>query len=276
MLIVALTVWLLSFMRTAESDSVRIVDTRGDYVYNTDSDVAELNYVTLANDPKAALPDQFTICSSGFLGTSSNYGEGFIISFNWFQALKEDFTPWFMVHGGSSSLRKQTDELTHTIFVTVNGSTWIKFGDYGPFRYNRWIHMCMGVDLVTGLLSPVVDGTVLPQKVAEGLGQGRPMTLAGRLVIGKHSTDNTWYQNSNLMGNTQIFGRKLSQDELRAITAGAKCGVEGDYLAWRQMKWDVKGPTTVWTSVTKEVMCSRNTAVRFINTAGASHDQAIR
>jgi hypothetical protein len=79
-----------------------------------------------------------------------------------------------------------------------------------------------------------------------------------------------------LIGNINVFGRKLSLDEMIAITAGADCGVDGDYLAWREMKWEVHGLAAIWRNVSKEELCSGDTAVRFINTAGATNAEAHR
>jgi hypothetical protein len=268
-LVVALVCLLFSTGRGAQSETIRMLDTRGDYVPNTDSDVAELNSATLAEDPTAALPDQFTICSSGFLANTEDL--------LWVQVLKEDLSAWSLPMGRLIDSNKfDTEDIVHQFWISIN-KAYYPLGYFGPLRYNRWIHMCVGIDLATGLVSPVVDGMAIPEIMDDILGQGRPHSLAGRIVIGKYlATSGIWVQYNQLISNINVFGRKLSLDEMIAITAGADCGLEGDYLAWREMKWEVRGPAAIWRNVSKEELCSRNTDVRFINTAGSTHAGARR
>ena len=41
--------------------------------------------------------------------------------------------------------------------------------------------------------------------------------------------------------NVNVFKRKLTIEEMKEITAGEKCGMEGDYLAWSNMTIRTKG-----------------------------------
>ena len=65
--------FIMSALGGIRSESIKVLDTRGDYTRPKDSEVDQLNSATLMEDPKADLPDQFTICCSGFV---ANFGDG--------------------------------------------------------------------------------------------------------------------------------------------------------------------------------------------------------
>ena len=115
------------------------------------------------------------------------------------------------------------------------GDVYDYLGDFGPFRFTRWFHMCASLDLVAGLISPVVNGVIIQSKTVEGLGKDRPSSLAGRLVLGKVFRANIWQESPQLGGNLQVFGRLLDGQQMVSITAGPECGRSGDYLAWNQV-----------------------------------------
>jgi hypothetical protein len=214
----------------------------------------------LAEDPVATLPEQFTLCSSTFLANKGSTLNA------WADVLKEDLTHWFFIYQNIKNEKKDTEEIVHSLWINVNGA-YSYLSDFGPLRYNRWFHLCIGLDLASGLVSPVVDGIVIDEKVVEGLGMGRPASLAGRLVLGRSWYDSTWNQDTQMVSGIQVFGHKLTSEKMAAITGGAECGAEGDYLSWREMRWEVRGPGTVWRNVTMTELCTRDTAVRFISTA---------
>ena len=138
----------------------------------------------------------------------------------------------------------------------------------------QWFHACIGVDLTLGLVSAMVDGFAMPETAVDGLADERPYTLAGRLVL------DWWYHVRWAMTNVQVFGRKLTLEEMRSLTVGGGCGggLEGDYLAWRHMQWNATSNNwgqLVWRGITREELCSSNRPVRFVNTGWATHGQAV-
>ena len=62
----------------------------------------------------------------------------------------------------------------------------------------------------------------------------------------------SFYIEGDKITNINIFKRKLSIEEMIAITNGDRCGMEGDYLAWSNMKIKTTGvyygyvPSTVF------------------------------
>ena len=72
----------------------------------------------------------------------------------------------------------------------------------------------VSLSLVTGLVSPVADGHVIQNKTVPGLAEGRPSTLAGRVVLGRSRYSGAWWQENHLMGGLQVYGRSLSTEEM--------------------------------------------------------------
>ena len=106
--------------------SVPILDTRGDYVKNKDSDVEELNYATLKDDVGGPLPDHFTICSSNFLANK-------VARNVWVDVLKEDFSHWFFIYQNIKNVKKGTEEIKHSLWINVNGA-YSYLSDFGPLH----------------------------------------------------------------------------------------------------------------------------------------------
>ena len=156
-----------------------------------------------------------------------------------------------------------TEDIETEVWFVVD-ENYQKLGKAGPLWYNRWIHGCFSIDLATETLTAVSDGIFIFNGVIKGLAHGRPSSLSGRVVLGKRYTDGLWKQDTTMYTNLQVFGRKLSIEEMMSITGTEDCVEEGDYLAWSQMVWHISGPATVWTTVTKEALCSRSTFVRFL------------
>ena len=213
--------------------------------------------VSLAKDNnRAPLPSQFTICNSYFaLGAG---GENF-----YFKILNDPMNgPWMRLQGWPDS-----DNLeTKTLVVVVNGG-WYFPGTFGSLYFNKWYHICLAVDLQREVLYSVGDGVVLNEVEVEGLRKGAPKSLDGRLIL-----DDTQLTRHNYMvGNVQVFTGILSNEEMISITAGKDCGRDGDYLAWKDMVWDVKGKVNGWVNVTKEELCASKT-FRFVNTQASSFD----
>ena len=213
--------------------------------------------VTLAKDNnRAPLPSQFTICNSNFILA---VGGGF-----WFyKILHEDKKgPWIRTFGWPDS---QTLEKKY-LGIVVNGN-WINPGHFGSLFFNGWYHICLAIDLQKEVLYFVGDGVVLDEYEVEGLRKGAPKSLDGRLIIDDYElTSQNW-----MAGNVQVFNGRLSDEEMISITAGKDCGRDGDYLAWKDMVWDVKGKVNGWVNVTKEELCASKT-FRFVNTQASSFE----
>lgn len=268
------------------SEVIRVLDTRGEYVRNKETldfvrtnstNVPELNTATLKTDSKADLPNQFSICTSCFIANWYS-DDGGRRGFTCVQVLNERRVSWFWLSLiPSFYVSKDTEDVVIEVWFLyghwTRGTSFL--GNSGSVRFNRWTHMCLSLDLITENLFVMVDGIVVKDGVMEGIAQEKPSSLSERVVLGKMADSNYWYQVGMLSTNTQIYGRTLTKEEMVFITATEDCVMEGDYLAWRDMAWDVKGSATTWTTVTKEDLCTQSTLVRFIPEA-ETHEGALR
>ena len=123
---------------------IRILDTRP--VRNNKSDLAELtsgivpgtsDRAVLSDDPKAALPDFFSICTSIFVFNNGNHfsvlkvlkrkeddtgGQGV----SWLEVLVEVKDPD----------RLETEEMRHTFWL-ISPAGWKQIGEIGKMRFNQ-------------------------------------------------------------------------------------------------------------------------------------------
>ena len=72
-----------------------------------------------------------------------------------------------------------------------------------------------------------------------------------------------------MAGNVQVFNGRLSNEQMISITAGKDCGRDGNYLAWKEMVWDVRGKVNGWVNVTMDELCASKT-FRFVNTQAST------
>ena len=211
----------------AEEELIRVLDIRGDFVVRTESPGVELNHAILAEDPEGNLPEKFTICAATFLANWIN-------NFAWFDLLKEDGSHWAFFYQKVKNLDQDSSKFNHSLWMNVNG-VYFYNGDFGPFEYNRWVHLCIGFNLQTEVVSVVTDGTVMQDKEVPGLGKGRPTTLAERLILGKSNRGGKWTQDGVLVSSVEVFQRLLDKNEMAGRSQGSRCNDPGDYLSWSQV-----------------------------------------
>ena len=279
-----LLIWLIAFV-SAKREIVKVLDARGDFVGRTESAEIELNQAVLTEDSKGNLPEKFTICAATFLAN-------WISNFAWFNLLKEDGTHWVFFYQKIKNLDQDSSKLAHSLWMNVNGA-YSYLGDFGPFEFNRWVHLCVGFNLDEGVLSVVADGTSLPKKGVVGLRSGRPTNLSRRLILGKSNRGGKWKQDSVLVSSVEVFDGILDRVEMEKKTKGERCGGPGDYLSWIQvtpdisiqtfesyclddpqspiqtfqMVWELQGPGIKWTNTTTNELCRRGAPTRFVSTA---------
>ena len=221
----------------------------------------------IKNTTRPPLPRQFSICNSGFF--AGLITQELNSQMNWYSIGNEENNgAWIYLYSSTRFKDQASEEIDIGVGITVNGA-WLNPAGRWPLRFNRWQHMCITVDLDEEVFSFVADGYFLGDLKVEGMSKGVPTTLAGRLT-----QDSSHFTVANyMMGNMQVFGRKLSNEEMISITAGEDCGREGDYLAWKDMQWEVKGKVLGWVNVTRNKMCSsKNEVFRFVNTQAGHYD----
>ena len=194
-------------------------------------------YAELKLDPLADLPSLFTICSS----VMTTYGSKQMF----FSLLGKDGNTWL---GSFLQVDDQHTSFYHGGWVEVK---------LPPVFAHQWVRSCMAVNSESGLLQWVVDGTLVENATNPLLRntKNKPTDLTGKLVLGVWQSYATkkWELRGNQVANLNIFSTALSIGEMKQHTVGGKCPPEGDYLAWGQMEWTLRGQAVIKTVDEKDL-----------------------
>ena len=120
---------------------------------------------------------------------------------------------------------------------------------------HQWVRSCLAVNSETGLLQWVVDGILVENATVPQVKdtQNKPTDLSGKIVLGVTQKSGGWESRiSNQVTNLNIFSTALTIGEMQQITLGGDCSPDGDYLAWKDMQWKVKGQARIETVNVKE------------------------
>ena len=136
-----------------------------------------------------------------------------------------------------------------------------------------WVHSCVAIDSTLNHLTVVVNGKKLEDKAFPiPAGAQPPSNLTEKLLIFKNY-QGFWYQTKNKVSNLNIFSKQLTLSEMESRTSGTACGKsDGDYLAWENAEWDLKGKTS-FDEVTVEDLCRRESEIQVFTSPFGSLDQ---
>ena len=184
----------------------------------------------LKTDPRADLPSSFTICSSVM---SKKVKEWLIL----FMILGEDGNNWL------ASLMRVDHEET-SFFLEMESGKWANL-TLPPVFANQWVRSCLAVnsESESGLLQWVVDGTLVYNDSAPNA-KMKPTDLTGKLLLGATQNSNTknWRSwSSDQVTGLNVFSNALTVREMQQNTIERSCSPDGDYLAWKDMQWNLKG-----------------------------------
>ena len=200
-----------------------------DIVYGEEEVIKD--FVTLANDPKANLPDSYTICSSVFVQFVTS--DKIVI-----EMLKQDGSPWYLLE--LSATDRKYDSLTEVMTIwyadPATGKTVLEYFSNAniPIVPHSWYHVCMGLDTVSGLLRIVVNGRVVVNEEKdyfEDTTDWKPTSVAEKILIFKGYLGGFWYQYRGSFSNMNIFSSLMSVEDMITRTSGGDtCDTPGDYL----------------------------------------------
>ena len=81
------------------------------------------------------------------------------------------------------------------------------------------------------------------------------------------------------VGNINIFKGSLETSKMKAITNGTLCGLPGDYLSWKNMKWNLYGDAK-FVNISDEEICKKPRKIFVFNSiyysAKSCNDQCLR
>ena len=134
----------------------------------------------------------------------------------------------------------------------------------------------MAVNSESGLLQWVVDGTLVENATVTHVkdNPNKPTDLTGTIILGARQecaskSWNSW--TSNQVTNLNIFSTALTIGRMQQHTMGGNCIPEGDYLAWAQMEWNLKGQASIDTVDEKEP-CMGKPSINFYPSQYSSMD----
>ena len=239
----AISIILRLILAKAVSEAIQLSNNKGRDCTNNDISVVSFlslemgsnkkslddvpSLAVLDNDPRAALPQSFTICStilSGFKTTPHNV----LMFFNLFGNDREQILPAVMF-GENFYTTKVASGQIPTVFP------------------NQWLRSCMAVDSTSGMVQWVVDGILVENRTFDNLRVSKiPTNLSGKIILGAYQSPiKSWQVFSNKLTNLNIFSSLLPLPEMQRKTKGEEvCLEEGDYLAWEEMTWDLRGGAT--------------------------------
>ena len=206
-------------------------------------------YSELRHDPRSALPQSFTVCST-IMATDCQYHSPpfFAILDNNRNQILAPFL----------SLAKVSTLRIHFF----HASTPFIVGKTPPLFPNQWIKSCMAINTTSGLIHWVVDGFLVlitnSEEMKDSLDLSKDLTT--KLVLGAKFYGGHWHASNHKVTNLNIFSSFLSMEKMESITNGRSCDEKGDYLAWGDMDWILHGETRVDT-VEMEEPCEENPLV---------------
>ena len=205
-------------------------------------------YAELKHDPRASLPDSFTVCSSILTtGCGSDRWSTFftILDNNKTQLLAPMYKHGMYKNGSIESL------FMLTFSKTTSGMVIGKTSSMFP---NQWIKSCLAINTTSGLIHWVVEGTLILTMISEEVKKSQIRDLRKKVVLGSRSYTDIWYAVSQKVANLNIFASALSIEMMESMTKGGSCvKEEGDYLAWGDMEWILHGQARIETTEKEEI-----------------------
>ena len=208
-------------------------------------------YAELKNDPRASLPDLFTVCSTILITGYQSYE--WPLFFNILDNNRGQFLALYHNRGviKSNLIIGFHDDIS----PMVNGKIL-------PLFPNQWTRSCMAVNTTSGLIHWVIEGTlVVAREFSEMKNpKSQPKDLSKRIVLGASFYGGSWYASTEKATNLDIYSHSLSIEKMKTITRGDSCVEKGDYLAWRDMEWILHGRAKKET-IEKEATCEEKSLV---------------
>ena len=189
------------------------------------------DYVTLANDPKADLPDSYTVCNSVFVKfptTATSVIEMF----------KNDGSHWYLLEldPGNRIYERFSESMIISFIDPSTGKHDRKYFSRAtiPIVPHSWYHICMGLDTVSGLLRIVVNGIEVVNEEKDyfkNTTHWKPKSLKRSILQFKGNMAGFWYQQRSMFSNMNIFKSMMStEDMVKRTSGGEDCFIQGNYL----------------------------------------------
>ena len=190
------------------------------------------SFAKLKTDPRASLPDAFTVCSTIMTTGCKSYE--WPMFFNIMYNNSAQFLVTFHSHGHVES-KLQIEFHNHLLPMLT--------GQIPPLFPNQWTRSCIAVNTTSGLIHWVVEGTLVVSREFVEIKKlnSPPRDLSEKLVLGASLYGGSWFAATMKVTNLGIFSSLLPIEKMQSMTRGCSSVEEGDYLAWEEMEWILQG-----------------------------------
>ena len=224
-------------------------------------------YAELKHDPRASLPESFTVCST--IMTTGCQSYAWPTLFNILDNNRDQFLAPVLGVGDIESRRQIGFRQRFTQVLT---------GKVPPLFPNQWTRSCVAINTTSGLIQWVVEGTLVLGKEFVEMKNPRRQSrdLSKRLLLGVESYAGGWFAATQKVTNLDIFSYPMSIEKMKIKTKGGNCVEEGgDYLAWGDMEWILHGQARKET-IESEEMCEEKPLVDLFYTPFPGMDSCMR
>ena len=169
------------------------------------------SYAELKQDPRASLPDSFTVCSTIMITGCLSYACPTF--FNILDNNSGRFLAPYLCHGDITKLQIGFHE----------GTSQMLTGKVPPLFPNHWTRSCISVNTNSGLIHWVVEGTlVFAREFAEVKNpKSQARDLSKRLVLSAELFGGSWRASSQKVTNLHIYASPLYHCVTRAFSCNS-------------------------------------------------------
>ena len=151
----------------------------------------------------------------------------------------------------------------NVLWAYLDFNYWHKLGSVVREAFFNWIHICVEVDTINGILKASINGgNMTTVDNVQGLTPVPKLYL--RLGVVHESFGPTHVQFIGSVGNVNIFNLKYgAKENLSLIASGSACKLlEGHlYLAWPDTSLDVDGSGVEESELNEKILCSQSTVL---------------
>ena len=163
--------------------------------------------------------------------------------------LKDDLSRWIILDPDLDLTAQKYILWFDSDKVSIKGDKKISLRPWA------WSHICMAVDLASGVLEIMMNGVkttsiTIKDKIFR---ENKPETLHNRMLFGDWTYPSwdipreNWevVQSESPISNVHVYSRLLTDEEMLNFTGDGACNQHGNFLAWEDMEWELHGNASV-------------------------------
>ena len=246
-------VLFLSYFRLCQGENLVVFDFFGTGV--KDNENIRFGALQINSDPQGPIQSEISICASLLL-------RAFTEEQSAFQVFDNQDIPWFAVFVSYFELETSLATIAFGVDGRYFPAIYLKVKPHG------WIHACFGTNTRTGetrlsFNEQLFINDDLTTQFKDTTSR-MPGDWTGKIVLGKWFYQDRWLQSLGAVTNLNMYRRLLSASEMIRITNSEDCRLDGDYLSWSQMDWDVTGEVERYDTSYAELCANNRKSYKFV------------